>query len=259
MEAAERILDRARTEGISGDWRTRIFQLAEALFQSIHMKLSVSLYRAQSEDRGASLDGIDFPLSNGPWLTSCFTEIRGIADENERLTAIRGIVERTNPGPGGFYDNLGSSYVCSHRVEGKGFEDDPGFWRSAFRHYPHWKNPNPLPVAWRGCTGTLKDVPFEMHYGGLDPAASYRVRVVYSELNPDIRVRLEANDGIEIHPLISREGAPRPVEFDIPHEATRGGELRLRWHREPGKGGTGRGCQISEIWLLRRDEEDGER
>ena len=46
----------------------RVFQLAEALFQSIRMQLSVPLYRAQEEVRGGNLDGIDFPLNNRPWL-----------------------------------------------------------------------------------------------------------------------------------------------------------------------------------------------
>ncbi len=44
---AERILDLAVNQPISNGWRTRIFQLAEALFQSIHMQLNVRLYRGQ--------------------------------------------------------------------------------------------------------------------------------------------------------------------------------------------------------------------
>ena len=43
-----------------------------------------------------------------------------------------------------------------------------------------------------------------------------------------------------------------PVEFDIPREATRNGELNLTWTREPGQGGNGRGCQVSEIWLIKK-------
>jgi hypothetical protein len=44
----------------------------------------------------------------------------------------------------------------------------------------------------------------------------------------------------------------RPVEFDIPPQATAGGELRLSWTIEPGQGGNGRGCQVSEIWLIKK-------
>jgi hypothetical protein len=43
----------------------------------------------------------------------------------------------------------------------------------------------------------------------------------------------------------------RPVEFDIPAEATQGGELRLTWSRPAGLGGNGRGVQVAEVWLIR--------
>jgi hypothetical protein len=43
----------------------------------------------------------------------------------------------------------------------------------------------------------------------------------------------------------------RPLEFSIPVEATRDGELRLSWTRPPGVGGTGRGVQVAEVWLIR--------
>ena len=41
MDEAERILDRAAAHPVAPDWRARIFELAEALFQSIRMQLSV--------------------------------------------------------------------------------------------------------------------------------------------------------------------------------------------------------------------------
>ena len=42
------------------------------------------------------------------------------------------------------------------------------------------------------------------------------------------------------------------MEFDLPPAATAKGELTLTWTREPGLGGNGRGCMVSEIWLLRK-------
>ena len=42
------------------------------------------------------------------------------------------------------------------------------------------------------------------------------------------------------------------VEFDIPTQATAGGELTLNWRRTPGLGGNGRGCQVAEVWLIRK-------
>jgi hypothetical protein len=37
----------------------------------------------------------------------------------------------------------------------------------------------------------------------------------------------------------------------VPRSATADGVLTLRWHREPGLGGNGRGCQVREVWLTR--------
>jgi hypothetical protein len=69
---------------------------------------------------------------------------------------------------------------------------------------------------------------------------------------PGRRIRLVANDGIEIHPLMSKPVPPEPLEFDIPLEATKNGALTLSWYREPGLGDNGRGCHVAEVWLSRR-------
>ena len=58
---------------------------------------------------------------------------------------------------------------------------------------------------------------------------------------------------MNIHHLVPSVSPPvAPVEFDIPREATRNGELDLSWYREAGLGGNGRGCQVSEVWLIRK-------
>ena len=44
----------------------------------------------------------------------------------------------------------------------------------------------------------------------------------------------------------------QPVEFDIPKEATAGGELKLTWTKPAGLGGNGRGVQVAEVWLIRK-------
>ena len=252
LAEAERILGLAVSQPIVIGWRTRIFQLAEALFQSIHMQLSVPLYQAQSETRGANLDGIDFPLNDRPWLNDRFAAIHDLVNETERLEAIRAIVQWRNPGAGGFYDDLGSSFQQPHLMKGLAYEDDPGFLESPHRRFTYRKDSRALRLSWRSCIGSLYDVPLTMCYPDLDPAAQYRVRIVYSTIQPEVRVRLEASAGIEVHPFILRSESYEPVEFDIPREATRGGELELTWHREPGRGRAGRGGEVSEIWLIKR-------
>jgi hypothetical protein len=57
---------------------------------------------------------------------------------------------------------------------------------------------------------------------------------------------------MEVHPYLAKPTDVRPLEFDIPPAATRAGELSLSWFGEPGRGGNGRGCQVSEVWLVRK-------
>jgi hypothetical protein len=91
-----------------------------------------------------------------------------------------------------------------------------------------------------------------VRYNSLDPAASYKVRVVYTGDMFQVRVRLAANESIEVHPFLLKPRDMTPLEFEIPREATRSGTLNLSWHVEPGRGGNGRGCQVAEVWLIKK-------
>ncbi len=249
MEEARRILERAVLEPAATDWRARVFELAEALFQTIRMQLSVPRYQAIAVDRGANLDTIDVPLNNRVWLEERFGDLRRNADEKTRLAGIAEIVNWTDPGPGGFYDDLGDLMRQPHLERGPGAQEDPAFQKSAlvgFAYRPEWRS------SWWTDAEALHEMPLEMRYDHLDPGAQYRLRVVYAGDSPSRKIRLEAAGGIQIHPFLAKPAPPRPLEFDIPREATAKGNLDLRWYREPGLGGNGRGCQVSEVWLIRK-------
>ena len=85
MDQAEAILDRAVTHPVAADLRARVFELAEALFQSIRMQLSVPRYKAIAVGRGATLDTIDQVLNNRLWLKRRFEAIRKLGSEAARL------------------------------------------------------------------------------------------------------------------------------------------------------------------------------
>ena len=249
MKRAEATLDRAPTDQVAKDWRARIFELAEALFQSIRMQLSVSRYKAISVDRGANLDTVDAPLNNRVWLEQRFAQVRRITDESERLKELDRIVNWTDPGPGGFYDDLGNPGRQPHLVRGLEYTRDPAFLESplvGFAANAAWR------TSWRTHAESLNDAPLRMRYEGLDRNAEYRIRVVYAGDSPRVRIRLVADDAVEIHPLIAKPVPVKPLEFDIPKRATEQGELTLSWYREPGLGGNGRGCQVAEVWLIRK-------
>jgi len=63
IQRAQAILDKAATEPVATELRARVFELAEALYQSIRMQLSVKKYKAIRVNRGANLDQIDKPLA----------------------------------------------------------------------------------------------------------------------------------------------------------------------------------------------------
>jgi len=270
MEEAERILDRAVTERVAQDRRARVFELGEALFQSIRMQLSVEKYQATAVGRGANLNTIDFPLNSRLWLKEQFQQLRqtvGQMDEATRLKRLDEVVNWKNPGPGGFYDDLGKAGAQPHLERGPGFEQDPQFFASSHVTIANHTDgvrapvkssfeligmgPQPFgPFSWSDFAETYYDAPLKMHYTDLDRTAQYKVRVVYAGGSMSIPIRLTADDKFEVHPLLKK--GLIPVEFDIPPAATADGELTLAWTQGPGSRGAGRGTQVTEVWLIKK-------
>ena len=213
------------------------------------MQLSVERYQAIDVGRGANLDTIDVPLNNRVWLRDQFERIRRLDQEGQRLKEIDALVHWDDPGPGGYYDDLGNPARQPHLVRGPGFAKDPAFRQSAlvgFAYAPGWR------LSWCNHAESLYDAPLRMRYARLDPAAEFKIRVVYAGDSFRTRIRLVANDAIEVHPLLSKARPVHPVEFDIPRAATSMGKLELSWYTEPGRGGNGRGCQVAEVWLIKK-------
>jgi hypothetical protein len=250
LDAAAGALGRPTTTPTLSALRARVGELAEALFQSIHMQLAVKPYGAIAVGRGATLDTIDMPLNDRVWLADRFTEIRSLGSEADRVAAIDRILHWADPGPGGFYDDLGDPMRQPHLVRGPGLSGDPGSFQSAavgFGYRAGWR------LSWMTHAESFYDGKVEMRYDGLDSAARYRVAVVYAG---DVysftrKLRLDADGATEVHGWISKEGHPRRAEFDIPPSATADGALTLTWRQEPGSGGAGRGNQIAEVWLVK--------
>jgi hypothetical protein len=263
---ATQILDRALAEHPNPDWRIRIFQLAEALFQSIGMQLSVERYQAIAVDRGASLDTLDYPLNNRRWLEEQFARIRKLPPAPDGLKAVDEILQWTNPGPGGFYDDLGNSACQPHLQRGLGFNEDPGCFQSTRADFEEdlvVDEPDENPgvarrVSWMDHAEALYDAPLRMVYSGLDPKARYTVRVLYAGDSPKRKIRLVANDNLEVHPYLAKPMPYKPLEFPIAPAATQQGKLMLSWFGKPGLGGNGRSCQVSEVWLIKDSPRSGQ-
>jgi hypothetical protein len=265
MAEAESILRHPANDSVNDERRVCLFQLAEALFQSIAMQLSVERYRAIAADRGAMLDTLDRPLDNRPWLEERIAQIRQLKSEAERLQALDEIIRWTDPGPGGFYDDLGNVAAQPRLLPGVGFARDPDCFQTPRVNFadgrlldaPTGATSQVRRVSWKDHAEALYDSPLEMLYPDLDRHARYRLRVLYAGDNSQKRIRLDANDTMEIHPLREKPVPFRPLEFVLPPAATSSGRLKLTWRAEPGLGGNGRACQVAEVWLIKESSSPG--
>lgn len=254
---AQAILEEVMVRPAAGRLRTRVMELAAALFQSIRMQLAVERYYGEAVERAANLDTLDSPVSDVMWLRRQILDIRKMDDPMAQIAAVHSVLFRTDPGPGGFYDQLGDVSNRPHLVLGSGSTSDPDFRNSPQIGFLYPDSlQDKIPMAWKCWAGSLYDAPLTMQYRNLDPKIQYRVRVVY--MGRRFKIRLMANDTVQIHPYIGgvtpgeshQLQLPAPQEFPIPQEATTQGELKLSWTREPGLGGSGTGCNVAEVWLI---------
>ena len=168
-------------------------------------------------DRGANLDTIDVPLNNRAWLKQQIRrDARRLTDEAERLQGIDEIVNWTDPGPGGFYDDLGNLTRAAAPGARRGISRRiRRFWN---RRWSDSAAARRCRSSWWTHAESLVDAPLQMHYDDLDPAAQYKIRVVYAGDSPTRKIRLEA-DGVEVHPLMEK---PRAGEADrVRHSRSR--------------------------------------
>lgn len=249
VDEAIEILRKAAVVQIAPALRTRISELGYALFQSIHQQLAVERFQGEGVERGAPLDTIDHPVTDAPYFLKRLRALSSIEVQEEKIDAIRALLNRTNPGPGGFYDELGNITNRPHLVI-ENVEGDFDFRRSTHvgTNYPDRFGADE-PMAWKHWAESLYEEPLKMHYTGLDPNAEYSLQVVISGDSKNVKTKLVANESTEIHPLQLRPWPPAPQTFALPKSATASGELLLTWTREAGLGGNGRGCQVAEVML----------
>ena len=218
-------------------------------FRASACNLACRGYKAIAVDRGANLDLIDVPLNNRVWLKARFAAIRGLEGEREQEREIDALVRWTDPGPGGFYDNLGSLTQRPHLVCEPSAKSDP-----EYRQRRSWAPneacaleqagaPTPRRVTNRRCVCTTTD--------WTRTPSTWCAWSIRGD-NFAAKMRLVANERFEVHPYMIKPMPIRPVEFDVPPDATRAGSLTLAWTQNPGRGGNGRGCQVAEVWLIRK-------
>ncbi len=253
IEEARSVLAQVKVDETAHDLRTRMLELGKLLNENIGLQLDMANYGANGQERGAVLDNLDFALNDRPWLETQFKEILAMEDKQEQLERIQLIVDWDDPGPGGFYDDLGCVGRQPHLLptdRETAWKADPGFVSTSQSEFGKRVNGNLLQLndsklSWLNQAETLFGTPLRMRYTDLDPAASYRVRVTYSG-RFHATMRLMADQEHEVHGPLPQPSETWPLEFAVPPAATSDGTLDLQWELL-----AQRGCQVAEVWLIK--------
>jgi hypothetical protein len=252
IKAARAALAKADTDTAGDATRERMLELGPMLLDEIGYQLSMDPpYNAKSPERRAMLDKVGMPLNDRLWHETQFEKMLGEKDPKAQLAMADTVVNWENPGPGGFYDDLGRVGHEPHVIRWLPYGQDPGFVQSPldafFRSMNNeTKEVAPLRYSWIDYVEAGGTTALRMRYDGLDPKAQYRVRVTYhSRYNPELR--LVAGGKYEVHGPMKQPDPVWPQEFDVPKDATADGTLELEWELV-----SGRAVQVPEVWLIKK-------
>lgn len=270
MAAAEEALRKKESEPVGIGYKRKCDELADRLFEHIGAQLTVGKHKAIGVLRGAFMDCIDTPLNDMAFLLDAFHLIRQMPEEEERLAALQRIVDRTNPGIGGFYDHFGAHSSLARVDIAHAWEDDPGYLETAIvRHNPaliveahseltgsdtytrlcretlHKILPGLThpPLAWVSSLSSYYSAPVKVVYDHLDCRASYTVKVM-GLWSGKVRMRINgkyADDtGVNDRGLLD--------EFTVPPDMIPEGRMEIVWANEE----AGSAPFIHELWVMRK-------
>jgi hypothetical protein len=258
IAAAKQVLQKAIASPVQPQLRERCIALADSVFRTIRSQLTIKKHGAAG-GRGNFIDNIDLPLNNSLWMFSQFGQIEKLEDEPSRLAAISKLLNRTNPGPGGFYDDFGSDESYKRVVSSKTWADDPGGLESPITDFgvflkgdewvdvlPVGFEGKPVPLAWTTQVTTLYNTPLTVRYDHLDPHGSYSIRIAYTGRFTS-GVKLVANGKYIVHDFIQTGKEPL-YEFPVPKEAVATGQVDFTFSCKA----EDRGTQVAEIWLIKK-------
>lgn len=221
---------------------------------------SNALYGVRSE----GLVSLDHDFIGLGWLKRQLERARAATGE-ERLALLATIADYENPGPGGFYDNLGTFESAPHLVNGYPYDHGQPYVGDML------DEGNRLSQRTMGYT-QHEDQGVTLRYEGLEPNARYRVRftLVRPWFQPRYAHRMNQKaQSIYADDILLAEGLELPEKmsdfytFDIPPEAAADGVVTIRLQKMPDVaagdrvsveqwrncGGWGTLC--SEVWLMK--------
>jgi hypothetical protein len=222
-----------------------VFEKAENGFQSkdaFLKELQAIGLTKKFGDLNEIVDNIYTPFNDMEWTIEQLEDAENYAD-------LLKIVNYENPGPGGFYDNLGVEGEQPHLFRQKSWAEDPGFVYSPIEWVDNKTNSDNRHSQHTHMLSRY-NTPLMMRWENLDPNSEYEIMPVYN--GPfDIKIKCEADQGILIHDFIEKTGS-HINRFPIPAAAIKNGQLHLQWTQDPTT--LKRGVSLSEVWLVKKEK-----
>ena len=198
------------------------------------------------------------------WYKRQLERAQAAEDDDEKRELLRMIAAYEDPGPGGFYDNLGTFNPAPNVVHGYPYDHGQPYVYGMLD-----EGNRPSQKAMHFTQDEAQGV--TLHYRGLDPDAAYRIRLTllrpwfqerYAMRMHQKRQTIYADE----HVLAKELELPYKMSdfftFDIPREATADGELIIRLEKGEGvatgdrvtveqwRNSGGWGTLLSEAWLM---------
>lgn len=188
------------------------------------------------------------------------------AENEKRNEMLSMIVDYEYPGEGGFYDNLGTFNKALHVVFGYPYDHGQPYVSQMLSegNRPSQRSMHFTQNEEQGVT---------LHYRDLDKSASYKIRFTFVRPWYQERYAMRMNQkcqSIYANNILIARDVELPLQmsdfftYDIPREATAGGELTIRLERsadvgcgdrvsvEQWRNSGGWGTIASEVWLIKK-------
>lgn len=194
------------------------------------------------------------------WLAREIRRASKVDDDDQLRRIVERVVYYEDPGVGGYYDNAGVPEASPHLVRG---------WPYGESGFSNFNRRSQRTAAFTTDEG--RGVAFR--YTGLDPEASYRVRLTlvrprylprFGKFQEQTSQSIYADEHLLAKDVELPEFESDFFEYDIPREATADGELLLWLEKQSGIGEGlpsdvaiwrntgGWGTLVSEVWLMKK-------
>ncbi|WP_130838049.1 hypothetical protein [Lachnoclostridium sp. Marseille-P6806] len=272
IKEARSLLNECRDHPAAEELLFEMEKLADLLYQTCRIQLTVKRHMGQNWIRGAYLETAGMPLNEYQYLMQSFKRIERLDSEEERAKALQHLNAGRNVGDGNIYCNLGSYEGFSHVTHYRTWKEDPGYLRTPlmdhsiyglvalFREMDGWYYEFPMPLSWAANATVLYGTPLEVTFDSLDPDAEYELRVFYPHsLQKSVSLMQAPREEMQVHfwagncllaDSIPGQGLSEAAcwIYDLPKESYSSGTLRLKWQVY----GTRKAFAVSEIRIIRK-------